>query len=398
MIGHIAKLIWNRKRRNFITSLGIFISFIILFLVMVMQIKTIQNFFTPKGYNTEDIRYVTFEWHDANMAEVNEVLMQVSNLIKVQSEVKDQAFSRAYIYSPSVTSNGRFSYDGHENSCHIAWGDLNLASTLEIKPILGRWFNETDPLDPVEEPAVITQTMAEEFFGEEDPVGKIILRQDNRYKVIGVIDQFRSGSRFSDSRRVLFRRMITSEKHYTNLDEAMGLRLLLKTKPGTTADFEMRLIKQLNRIAHNWSFNVSVLDNLKSSASLQSLVFPIILGIISIFMLVNVGLGMFGVIWYQIDKRKGEVGLRRALGSPVRSIYRQIIGESMMLTTFSIIWGTVFAVQFPMLSIFNEVTPQLYFKAYLISVAIIYLLTFICAFYPSLQATRIQPAEALHYE
>jgi len=398
MIGHIAKLIWNRKRRNFMTSLGIFFSFIVLFLVMVMQVKTFQNFLRPIGFNTNDIRYMTFEWNDAPMVEVKDILIQVTNLIEVQPEVESLAFSRAYIYSPSVTSNGLFSYGEHEESCNTAWGDLALARTLEIIPIRGRWFDETDPLEPVIEPIVINKMMADEFFGEEDPVGKIVMQQESKLKVVGVIDEFRSGSRFSDSRRLIFRRMILTDNHYTNLSEAMGLRLMMKIKPGVKADFEMKLIKQLNAVAHDWSFNVSVLDNLKSSASLQSLVFPIILGIISIFMLFNVGLGMFGVIWYQIDKRKSEVGLRRALGSPVKTIYRQIIGESMMLTTFSIIWGTVFAVQFPLLSVFNGVTPQLYLKAYLVSVAIIYLVTFICAFYPSLQATRIQPAEALHYE
>jgi putative ABC transport system permease protein len=33
-----------------------------------------------------------------------------------------------------------------------------------------------------------------------------------------------------------------------------------------------------------------------------------------------------------------------------------------------------------------------------VSVAVIYLLTLVCAWYPSRLATRIQPADALHYE
>lgn len=398
MIRHICTLIWNRKRRNLMTSLGLFISFLVLFLVMIMLVNTLQNYLRPTGFVTKDVRFINFDWKDASMNEIRDILIQIRNLAASRPEVQSIAYSRCYIYAPSVSSNGRFEYNDTQEICQIAWGDVDLATTLETTPLRGRWFNESDPIEPVVEPIVINQKMAEDFFGNEDPLGKILKRGDEQFEVIGVLKEFRAGSRFSNSRRQVIRRMILTEKHYTDVAESMGLRLMMKTRADVSAAFEMEMIKQLAAIAPDWSFDVRVLDHLKASASLQSLVFPILLAIISLFMLVNVGLGLYGVVWYQIDRRKAEIGLRRAMGSPVRTIYRQFIGESMMLTTFAIAWGTLFAVQFPLLAVFPEVTAALYLKAYLVSLAIIYLLTFICAWYPSRQATRIQPAEALHYE
>ena len=42
--------------------------------------------------------------------------------------------------------------------------------------------------------------------------------------------------------------------------------------------------------------------------------------------------------------------------------------------------------------------PRVFVASIAISVAAIYLLTLACGWYPSRLATKIQPAEALHYE
>jgi putative ABC transport system permease protein len=126
---------------------------------------------------------------------------------------------------------------------------------------------------------------------------------------------------------------------------------------------------------------------------IPSLLFLIICG----FLIFNVALGLFGVVWQNINKRKQEIGVRRAMGATKLGIRGQIIGEIAVLATLSLILGVFFAVQFPLLKVFN-LPASVYIIAILMAIVFIYLIVFICSFYPSLLAARLHPAVALHEE
>ena len=398
MDNHLLKLIWNRRKRNFVTSLGIFISFLVLFLVMVLIVKTMGNYVKPIGYETDNLWFITFDWIDHTEEEIKETLLLVNQALDVEPEIEEYAYSRAFIYSPLVMSASSLYYEDAELNCHIAWGDAELGKVLSIPLAQGEWFDERTNPDLLEEPIVVTQMLVDDFFDDGIGVGKVLERGEERFKIIGVIDEFRNASKFSNSRRVVLRQMIHNASLFTDLGESLGLRILMKVDGSLDAEKEMKLIKTLKGIASDWSFDVRELNSIKNSATLWTLVIPGILAIICVFMLVNVGLGLFGVIWYQTDRRKSEIGLRRALGAPSYKIYRQIIGEALVLTTFSLLWGSLFALQFPLLQVIPNIETGTYLKAYLLAGLIIYLITFFCALYPSRKATHIEPAIALHYE
>jgi len=398
MNNHLIKLIWNRRKRNFVTSLGIFISFLVLFLVMVLIVKTMGNYVKPIGYETDNVWFITFDWIDHTEEEIKETLLLVNQALDVEPEIEEYAYSRAYIYSPLVMSASNFSYEDVALNCHIAWGDADLADVLSMPLDQSEWFDEQTNPDLLEESIVVTQMLVDDFFSDGVGVGKVLECGEERFKIIGVIDEFRNASKFSNSRRVVIRQMIHNADIFADIGESMGLRILLKVNGSMSAENEMKLIKTLKGIASDWSFDVRELNSIKKSATLWTLVLPGVLVIICVFMLVNVGLGLFGIIWYQTDRRKSEIGLRRALGAPSYKIYRQIIGEALVLTTFSLLWGSLFALQFPLLKVIPDIETGTYLKAYLLAVLIIYIITFFCALYPSQKATHIEPAIALHYE
>ncbi len=59
--------------------------------------------------------------------------------------------------------------------------------------------------------------------------------------------------------------------------------------------------------------------------------------------------------------------------------------------------GSFFAVQFPLLNVF-DLPSMVYIIALLMSIVFIYALVLICSFYPGRQAAAIYPAVALHEE
>ena len=180
-------------------------------------------------------------------------------------------------------------------------------------------------------------------------------------------------------------------------DDSWNSNILIKTKPGTDANFEAKLVKDIALMLPGWGIEVSYLKESRLNRHKLTLVPVLIFLIISGFLLTNVALGLFGILNLGIARRRNEIGLRRAMGATEGKVTIQFLGEIWVLATLSIIIGLLFAIQFPLMNVF-DVGSSIYITAIFVAIAIIFLLVTLCAWYPSRQASRIHPALALHEE
>ena len=67
MIRHVFKLIWNRKRTNFLMMTEIFVSFLVLFAVVALGVYTADNWRRPLGFSIDRVWSVT-DRHEADRA------------------------------------------------------------------------------------------------------------------------------------------------------------------------------------------------------------------------------------------------------------------------------------------------------------------------------------------
>jgi putative ABC transport system permease protein len=171
--------------------------------------------------------------------------------------------------------------------------------------------------------------------------------------------------------------------------------MLVKVSPDADAASEGRIYKLLSGAIRNSNIGIRHMSNDRANKNNASLVPLIIFGIIAAFLVLNVAFGLFGVLWYNINRRKGEIGLRRAVGASGWSVTGQLWLETMILATFALILGTFFAIQFPLLHVFDLPT-RVYIEALFFAILFIYALATICSLYPGRQAAAIFPAEALH--
>jgi putative ABC transport system permease protein len=144
---------------------------------------------------------------------------------------------------------------------------------------------------------------------------------------------------------------------------------------------------------------------MRESALKQTLVPLIAVGMITGFLMLMVALGLTGVVWQTVTQRTKEIGLRRAKGATSADIHRQILGELVMMATLALAFGAVVVAHLPLFGLFHPklpsaapVTGDIYVQGLAVSVLAIYFLTVVCGWYPARLATRVQPAEALHYE
>jgi putative ABC transport system permease protein len=165
-----------------------------------------------------------------------------------------------------------------------------------------------------------------------------------------------------------------------------------------TRAFEEKLATRLQAVAKGWSFEIKPATELRDEAFQRRLIPIIAVGVIAAFLMIMVALGLTGVLWQNVAQRTKEIGLRRAKGATARHIYQQILGELLVITSVALLIGVAVVVQFPLLDLIGFISSEVYAASIVISLAVIYALTIVCGLYPSWMATKVQPAEALHYE
>jgi len=393
MLKHLFKLIWNKKKQNFLLMSEMLVSFLVIFAVFSLMVYYYTNFKKPIGLDYENLWLVSY--NNSNPTKSTDSLnLYYENLrqeMKAMPQVKEVSFC-----SPNVPfSQNQWTGDVHYKKAspgtdyYIA--DDSYKKALNLKVTEGRWFEKSDAAAKTK-PVVINEQLKEELFGNEDPIGKLIGHDDKKtdMKVVGVIQSIKVGGDYSKARSGLYQRADTGSYH----DFA---KMMVQVTPNADAAFEGRLYKMLANYMKGSNIEIEHMANKKKSSNLFSLVPMIVTLIVACFLVINVALGLFGVMWYNINKRRGEIGLRRAIGATGKSVSSQLVTESMILATLSLIVGTFFAVQFPLLDVFN-LHASIYIIAMVLSIIFIYLLVLVCSLYPGKQAAAIYPAVALHEE
>ncbi len=432
---HLLKLIWNRKRANFLIVTEILLSFLVLAAVTTVAVHYWRNYQAPLGFTYERIWDVVVRVPrglESTPDEDRERLARFQRLIEATRQMPEVE-AVAHVLMPSfrnwqwnsdirLPDGRRVDFNGNRA------GD-ELAETVSIPLVDGRWFSREDAgqnWDAV----VLNAAMAREIFGTEQASGRTMPRSDappnpgdgppeRPQRVVGVIQDYRQFGEYSTPGNYMFvRNDIVSAAREPEPDvrattvanqspaaarERVGAdvpgAILLRVRPGVTAEFEERLVKSLQAMAPDWGFVMKPVESVRTQYLRDNYLTPlVIMGMVAGFLLLMVALGLSGVLWQNVTQRIRELGLRRAKGADRARIKRQIFMELALMTGIAIAAGAIVLVQLPMFGWLGSVPPGVYTSSLVLSAVLLFALTSFCGWYPSLLATRIPPAEALRYE
>jgi len=394
MFKHLFKLIWNKRRQNFLFLSEILVSFMVIFAVFSLLVYYYLNFRKPPGLESAQVWSVSYKnpYKTKNTDSLNLIYENLRSSLKSLPQIQEVSFSSPnYPYSSSTSRTG-ITYKGKGYfPIDFFFTENDYHKVLGMKLTEGRWFNKQDAAGENGD-LVINTTFKKAMFGEGRAVGKFIEDESlkNRRKVIGVVEDVKVEGDYLPVKMGFYQRLDTGSFKWVG-------HILLKVSPDADAAFESRLNKLLSRSIENSNLEIKHMDEMRDSKNENTIIPMIICITIAGFLIINVALGLFGVLWYNISQRRGEIGLRRAIGASGSSVAGQLVAESLLLATLSILTGTFFAIQFPLLNVFN-VPALVYIIALLLSIVFIYLLVIFCSLYPGRQAAAIHPAVALHEE
>ncbi|RYC71900.1 ABC transporter permease [Spirosoma sordidisoli] len=397
MLRHIIRLMWNKKGSHLLIIVEILASFLVLFGVTSLIVYNLQNYREPIGFEYKNRWSLGFDSRGEADSTVGDIMQQIKSRVLSYPQVEAATMFSNNIPFTMNSSNGDVTNNKATTLAQQFRTDLDMPRTLGVSVLEGRWFDKSDEL-PDARTLVINTPLKKALFGDEPALGKKIAfggvddkrKSADYFTIVGIVGNFKPRGEYQENLPGLFQMNKGPDRNYTR-------SMLLKVKPGTDAGFEAKLTRDLGLLTKGWPIEVSYLENQRTNQHNIALVPVIIFLIVSGFLLINVALGLFGVLNVSIAKRRGEIGLRRALGATERRISRQFVGEMWVLATFALVLGLLLAGQFPLLNVFN-LKSSVYLTAIGVSVAVIYLLVTLCALFPSRQAATVQPAVALHAE
>lgn len=388
MFKHLFKLIWNKKKQNALLITEILVSFMVIFAVFTLIVNYYQNFKQPMGFDDDRVWVINYQNRvpikdrDSLKTYYDNLLLKISSMPHVQ----EASFSSSNVPFTANTHMNKVDYKKvHVNRVNYYTSGDNYHKVLNMKVIEGRWFGKQDGTGKAK-PIVINASLRKQLFGPGKAIGENV---SNRI-VVGVVEDVKAKGDYQQGGLAMYERVDTSSS------DGRG-RIIIKVSPTADAAFESRVYKTMATDPLNSGIEIEHLADKRISINKTTLVPMIILLIVAGFLVVNVALGLFGVLWYNINKRRGEIGLRRAIGATGNAVSAQLVYESMILATLALIIGTFFAAQFPILNVF-DLAASIYIIALLLSIVFIYLLVLICSLYPGKQAAAIYPAVALHEE
>jgi putative ABC transport system permease protein len=398
VIRHLFKLIWNRKRANALIITEIFFSFLVIFVVAAISTNLISNYRGPLGYDYHGVWNVRVDTRNRNDeqadAESARNVFRMLRELNTMPQVESVAATRTPPYAFS-TMEGGWVINGKHIYLVMDESTDDYANVMGMKVVRGRWFRpEDDALNY--RPVVLNINAARALYGTAEPIGQKFDVDEKKVelRVVGLVDTYRKDGELSSPGNMIFKRV----GEHGQGSERVPQNLMLKLKPGTTADFEPTLLKRLQALNPDYTFRVRYVEDMRRTALRSRLALVAVGFVIAAFLIIMVTLGLSGVLWQNVTARTRELGLRRALGATGPLVHRQILFEVAIVATMALIAGTIVVVQIPLMGVFSWLNPGVYSLALAISLATIYTLTLLCGLYPSVLAGRVQPAEALHYE
>lgn len=421
MIKKIFKQIWAERRHNsWILLELIFVFFMLLVITDLLWIK-LKNYTEPKGFDINNTYVLNLKQLDpiapgyVDPASITESsITQLNNIIE-----------RIRLYSDieyiSISHHARpYSMGGFWNG--LRFDTIASNTGVRCRAVTPSYFDvfriRSADGTPVRIDAagynqlVLTEDMAAYFFGDASrAIGQEIYSGGDEEKKrpyhIAAVSNLMKRQEFMPYEHAYFEiyTMGTFKDREPGLN-AIHLDLCVRVKDGTAKHFESSFLSDMgDRLKEN---NLYVSSVIPSSKYRDDIVGQILRqGVrqqiyVMVFVLITVFMGVFGVFWLRTRQRRGEIGVRMAMGATKSIIRYAMIAESLCLMALCILPGLLAYINLLYSDILD--TSNLAFSfgrivlVFAVALLIMALIVAGGTAWPASRAASIQPVDALRDE
>lgn len=429
MIRHLLKIIWNQRNGNGWIVLELFLVFVLLWYIIDFFTVLGITALTPNGFDIQNTYLVKMSVRQTdnpkyiNYGEGSEEpannFYRIVDRIRQHPDIEEVGFGLwAYPYC-SANSSSEYYQDSLRLQCQILEVTPEYFNIFRIKPVgedssekLVESFSNLSTIssDGKKRQAIITQTTENKLFPETQATGKVVLNKSDslQIKILAVTKAMKPYDYTRPKAYILF--PINKVELSKMNDRAIWdyYEIFFRTKSDFPEKEFAEKFKQEMKVSLSVG-NFFLADirpmsdvrdfYLKSQGIKSSIQYRMAF---SVFFLANIFLAVIGTFWFRIEQRQSEIGLRIAVGSSRRNIRRIMFLESLLLLLIAAIPAILVCFNLIKFDLIPSEHLNLTFWRFLsntiITGGLLIIVIMLGTWYPSLRASKLSPADALHYE
>jgi putative ABC transport system permease protein len=424
MIQHIFKIIWNERKINAWLLAGYILTFCVLWFSTDYLYTMLRSYFSDPGFDLQHVYEIRMGAKPTEETDIDHWALATTFLerVNLHPDIENVSLSLgAFPYGRSGRnmSGYRVYPDSIDRWIKQKFVSSEFFDVFRIN-VDGRIFDWTDHADIHN---VIISPFRGNRFGDNSTFAD---RNNITYIPISEIDTLWTQWQWQGSYNqfVIGRTGAIQETYFSpNLSTIFipltrpmirlsSIDIAVRVRPEADSDFAERFATEMREqlaIGHFFLSSVTSFEQIKRETEIEwgqrgrmNSTYAI-----TLFLIINIFLGILGSFWFRTQSRRSEIGLRLALGSSRRKVQGMMLLETMMLLTIASVIATIICLRLGdpelirMLGIPHVdkerwgIGAEQYFINFGITFGFLALVSALAVWYPARQAARILPAETL---
>jgi putative ABC transport system permease protein len=254
---------------------------------------------------------------------------------------------------------------------------------------------------------VIGYAIAKKLFPFVDPIGRDVLVDHRKYQVVGVFDEKKSAFGGNFDNYVLMP-VSTFLQTYGPTDRQGNLRSVNITVRAKTPELMNEAVAEAKQVLRRDrglkpnepdNFDMFNSQSLITQFNKMSMGVKLAAFVIGTIALIVAGIGIMNIMLVAVTERTREIGIRKALGAPRRTILTQFLLEAVILCNIGGAVGVLVGFGLGnLVALFAHFDVRVPMEWAVIGLVFCSMVGIAFGFLPAVRASRLDPMDALRYE
>jgi putative ABC transport system permease protein len=304
--------------------------------------------------------------------------------------------------SPVSQSGGQVIYGAQNWSTSFFGTGVDYLQIRRWALSSGTYFNDS-AVRSSGKVCVLGQTVVDQLFGTENPLGQTIRIKKMPFTVIGILEKKGQNTWGRDQDDVVIVPYTTCMKKLsgqTRLSMILASATSMAAIPQATDEIT-QLLRSRHRLPPGTDddFTVRTQQDVADIVGSTSRVMKVLLAAIASVSLLVGGIGIMNIMLVSVTERTREIGVRMAVGAKGWHVLMQFLSEAIVLASFGGILGILLGfTTAQMIAHFARwpilISPQAVVLAFLFAAGV----GIFFGYWPARKASQMDPIEALRYE